>query len=697
VLVDQIYDEGYPIAVTCHHGPDVGYDEYSNEDAAGRISDLGINLYPTLVPDGQPEPPYPYTYDGLTTLIDERMAVPAPCTIGLSGFLIDDQLTVNVSVYQDDGADIPDPRVQVVITESSIPYPDPNYNNELNFVNRDMVLDYMGTPITFEDNFASVSVSSQLDAAWNWDNITVVAFVENSSTLEIFQTMRSDMSVFLYDPGTPAQPEDFVVVVNENGELNCDISWTNPSLTYSGETLNELLEVRLYRDDELIYTDYAPVIGGSGSYYDEVDSSGSYVYAVAGYNSIGEGPPAFYSAWIGEDVPNVVEDLLLVDQNGTGYITWTNPTTGLHGGAFNNPITGYDIMRSDGELFEITGSADEFLDDTIPEPDYYYYTVTPINDIGDGGTATSNTEWIGDDFSGIVILDLDPTPTGTTLQNSIMNYYPGVVVVTDDVNAYPLTSNVDAVFVLLGIYSSNYVLTENEASILTIYLDNGGNVYMEGGDTWYYDSQTSLQPYFNINATTDGSGDAGPIEGMGFLEGYNWTYSGENSWIDHLEPIAPAFTIFHNITPSYNNGIAYESRSYRTVGTSFEITGLGGDYTLDDAVYGILEFFDVLSGSEADDPIIPVVTELKQNYPNPFNPETTISFALNTSDHVEIEVFNLVGQKVKTLIKEDIDAGYHSIIWNGTDDSENQVASGIYLYKLKTGRYTSTKKMILMK
>jgi hypothetical protein len=96
--------------------------------------------------------------------------------------------------------------------------------------------------------------------------------------------------------------------------------------------------------------------------------------------------------------------------------------------------------------------------------------------------------------------------------------------------------------------------------------------------------------------------------------------------------------------------------------------------------------------------ILPVVTKLQGNYPNPFNPTTTISFSVaQTSSFVNLEVFNIKGQKVKKLVDEILPAGQHSVTWNGKDENGKSVASGVYFYKMKAGQYTSTKKMILMK
>lgn len=101
---------------------------------------------------------------------------------------------------------------------------------------------------------------------------------------------------------------------------------------------------------------------------------------------------------------------------------------------------------------------------------------------------------------------------------------------------------------------------------------------------------------------------------------------------------------------------------------------------------------------DSEDITIPLVTELKGNYPNPFNPTTTISLSVaQTSSKVKVEIFNIKGQKVKQLVNEVLPKGNHTIIWNGQDNSGKQAASGIYFYKMKTGDFQQSKKMLLLK
>ncbi|NQV17950.1 MAG: 5'-nucleotidase C-terminal domain-containing protein [Armatimonadetes bacterium] len=106
----------------------------------------------------------------------------------------------------------------------------------------------------------------------------------------------------------------------------------------------------------------------------------------------------------------------------------------------------------------------------------------------------------------------------------------------------------------------------------------------------------------------------------------------------------------------------------------------------------------ILTGS-SNNSISPLNNILHQNYPNPFNPETTISFNLTAenAENVELVIYNVKGQKVKTLINNQLSAGNHSVVWDGSDSDGKRVNSSIYFYKLKTKNFEKTNKMILLK
>jgi hypothetical protein len=104
------------------------------------------------------------------------------------------------------------------------------------------------------------------------------------------------------------------------------------------------------------------------------------------------------------------------------------------------------------------------------------------------------------------------------------------------------------------------------------------------------------------------------------------------------------------------------------------------------------------SAVAVDDEVIPVAeTALLGNYPNPFNPETAISYSVKSDAPVTLEVYNLKGQKIRTLVNSDVKGGNYTVTWKGDDEHGNKVASGVYFYKMSSGKFTSSKKMILLK
>ncbi len=92
-----------------------------------------------------------------------------------------------------------------------------------------------------------------------------------------------------------------------------------------------------------------------------------------------------------------------------------------------------------------------------------------------------------------------------------------------------------------------------------------------------------------------------------------------------------------------------------------------------------------------------LLTRLNNVYPNPFNPETNIDFSIKSTGNVTLEVYNLKGQRVKTLIDNSVEAGEHSVIWHGDTDSGKSAATGVYFIKLRTNEYQKTKKVMMIK
>jgi hypothetical protein len=84
-------------------------------------------------------------------------------------------------------------------------------------------------------------------------------------------------------------------------------------------------------------------------------------------------------------------------------------------------------------------------------------------------------------------------------------------------------------------------------------------------------------------------------------------------------------------------------------------------------------------------------------FPNPFNPTTTISYRLDKDTDVSVNIYDISGKLISTLKNKNQTQGWHSIIWNGIDNSGNQVGGGVYFYQVKAGSFVETKKMLLLK
>ncbi len=127
-----------------------------------------------------------------------------------------------------------------------------------------------------------------------------------------------------------------------------------------------------------------------------------------------------------------------------------------------------------------------------------------------------------------------------------------------------------------------------------------------------------------------------------------------------------------------------------SVGLHFD--DISGSNTFVPVFYkGVLEVHDVNAPSK------PEVFSLAQNYPNPFNPKTVIRFALPKDSWVKLEVYNILGQKVKTLVDEKLAAGVKEVQWDGKDGKGLEVASGIYFYRIKADSFSDVKKMVMLK
>jgi hypothetical protein len=200
----------------------------------------------------------------------------------------------------------------------------------------------------------------------------------------------------------------------------------------------------------------------------------------------------------------------------------------------------------------------------------------------------------------------------------------------------------------------------DEATDITV--DGSGNVYVTGQS-----QQRSMHPYPNEDYATvkyDPNGN----------ELWVKRYNGPGDSSD----VATAIAIDASVTV-YVTG--------RSVGS-----GTYYDYATIKYVQSATAVKDETGSREKPSEFV-----LSQNYPNPFNETTKIEFTLTKSGFVTLNIYDLLGRKVRTLVYEHLSSGCKSVFWDGKNDSGNDVASGIYFYQLRVADFSETKKLVLLK
>ncbi|MBN3034727.1 MAG: PKD domain-containing protein [Bacteroidales bacterium] len=280
----------------------------------------------------------------------------------------------------------------------------------------------------------------------------------------------------------------------------------------------------------------------------------------------------------------------------------------------------------------------------------------------------------------VIIIDLDGNHNSAPAMEAAMQANG----INPDVSSvFPADIGIySSAFVCLGVYSDNHVLTSSEGQALAAFLNNGGRVYMEGGDTWYYDPATPVHSMFNINGVDDGDDDLGTINGQAgtFTEGMSFSYNGDNLWIDHIEPISPAYMILMNQSPSYGTGVAYDQGSYRTIGCSHEFGGLtdgATPSTKEELMHEYLAFFGVLpdylmAAFTADQ------TEVCEG--------ETVNFTDNSSGNVTSWSWEFPGGTPATSTQQDPSVVYNTA---GTYDVTLTVSDGTNTHSLTKENYIS--------
>jgi hypothetical protein len=198
--------------------------------------------------------------------------------------------------------------------------------------------------------------------------------------------------------------------------------------------------------------------------------------------------------------------------------------------------------------------------------------------------------------------------------------------------------------------------------------------------------------YVNVNIN-----DVSKINGFNF----NLAYDSANLTFDSVNGLVglPLSTVKDGVIDVANmfNGEQFNG----TVTLGFKSNGMNSSYVfeLTNALVTDKEnnISQIAKLSSITAKATPQVYSLSKNYPNPFNPTTTIEYAIPSNGKVELVVYNMAGQKVRTMVNETKEAGFFKAVWDGRNDRGETVASGLYFYKLVSGKFNKIEKMTLVK
>jgi N-acetylneuraminic acid mutarotase len=385
--------------------------------------------------------------------------------------------------------------------------------------------------------------------------------------------------------------------------------------------------------------------------------------------------------------------------------------TGLFGGAVDGKI--YSIGGSSN-----AGSATSIVEEYDPLTDIWIRKDDIPNAITFGASAASGNK--------IYLISGAATPFSQA-KNTVYAYDPGTDTLESKMEIptpriLPATAVVDGkIYVIGGSLSATSVpvttveLYDPETNSWTERADMitaryglsasvvDGKIYAIGGTTDNYSdvSYATVEEYDPESDTWTTKKEM-PSERWGLsvctLDNKIYAIGGQTGFTTHqtVEVYDPKIDNWETIS-----SLQMPRRIFLVAVLDGKIYAIAGSLSFPGVALSSVEEFSLIESIfvNATNQTIPIEHELYQNFPNPFNPTTTISYAISlehSSKYVRLDIYNLSGQKVRTLVNQEQSVGYYSTQWDGRDDIGQRVSSGPYLYRLKVGNSVLTKRMLLI-
>ena len=399
-----------------------------------------------------------------------------------------------------------------------------------------------------------------------------------------------------------------------------------------------------------------------------------------------------------------------------------------------NRATRYHVYFStDGFAFTDMGeTADLFQNFTdLPDGQTYYFRVIAKNDVGEFGMMS---EVLGTRVSTqsspiLIVNGFDRMTTDANTQNYIIQYASALdnLKLSFDsccneaviLNQVDLTNYAMIMWILGEESRANYTFDSQEQALVQSYLENGGKLFVSGAEIgWdldhYNNGLNFYRNYLKASYVADDanvyqfSGVTGSIfdglSNLTFDNGTHGTY--DVDWPDCLNPFSGSQVCLNYDGTSYHAAIQYEgtfgssSKVGKLVHFGFPFETIYPEASRNEIMKRIINYFEPGTSVDiaGDESVLskPCEFRLFQNFPNPFNPSTTVKFSIPNSAFVSIEIYNVMGQRIKSLLNAELISGIHQIEWDGTNDQGWKVSAGTYLLMMKSEDFIQIRKMIIL-
>ncbi len=442
---------------------------------------------------------------------------------------------------------------------------DPDSNNEFKYYGR--IASISGATLTFGTSFAISDVPSLPEFGRDSFINTVYMGDYNHAvaTADAFHVVwsdnRDDLSggaprkdpnvyydkIILGDPIDPNPPTNVTATSDFTTPTSIALNWTNPTTLVNGSPIGSFV-MRIKRNGVQIAEVTPPTAtyndGGRTTYQ-------SYTYTLqtrlTANDSLSSAVEVSKVAG-GSPTPSAPSNVGIVittpSVSTQATISWTNPTTQDDGTPIHD-FGGTRIWRN-GVLIDSVGSGATQYINTPPPGFVYTYQVQAYNTLVPRRYSALSSSVAGYVGSTPDILIWQPSDvvsgSGDSLSAALTRLGRSSYK-TDSLFEFGSDlSSYDAIFAVMGIFSNNHVIlaSDPEGPALNTYVSNGGRLYLEGGDVFNYDPEGAsgyqVRPIFGLNDGSDGGSDVTSVNGVGLLNGMNFTYSGGNNWMDELHP-----------------------------------------------------------------------------------------------------------------------------------------------------------------